>query len=143
MADMEESAMEEENNVTSNVRADTDTEAEPEDLVPKRGNRNSIVWLWFKKSDTDQTTVICKTCRQQVVTSDSNTSNLFYHLKTRRDIYPYWDIKLAISGYKMLSISYSTTWGMCINTLCSLPLSVLFSLISRGCKLLKKTPEFS
>ena len=46
---------------------------------------------------------ICKTCRQQVVTSDSNTSNLFYHLKTWRDI------KLAISWYKMLSILHSTT----------------------------------
>lgn len=66
-------------------------EAEPtepkEELVPKRGNRNSIIWLWFgfKKSDTDQTTVICKTCRQQVVTSDSNTLNLFHHLKTRHE----------------------------------------------------------
>ncbi len=86
MAEAEESAMESENNVTSNVSSDSDTETEPqEELVPKRGNRSSIVWLWFgfKKSDTDQTTVICKTCHQQVVTSDSNTSNLFYHLKTR------------------------------------------------------------
>ncbi len=84
MAEAEESAMESENNVTSNVSSDSDTETEPqEELVPKRGNWNSIVWLWFgfKKSDTNQTTVICKTCRQQVVTSDSNTSNLFYHLK--------------------------------------------------------------
>ena len=60
-------------------------ETEPrEELVPKRGNRNSIVrfWFGFKKSDTDQTTLICKTCCQQVVTSDTNMSNLFYHLKT-------------------------------------------------------------
>ena len=32
-----------------------------------------------------QTTVICKTCRQQVVISDLNTSNLFYHLKTQHE----------------------------------------------------------
>ena len=38
MAEMEESAMEDENNVTSNVTSDAGTEAEPqEDLVPKRG----------------------------------------------------------------------------------------------------------
>ena len=63
-------------------------ETEPrEELVPKRGNRNSVVWFWFrlKKIDTDQKTVICKTCLQKVVSSDSNTSNLFYHLKTRHD----------------------------------------------------------
>ena len=69
MTETEESAMEDKNNVTSNVTSDTDTEAEPwEDLVPKRGNHNSIVWLWFKKSDTNQTTA---TCIQQAVTSDS------------------------------------------------------------------------
>ena len=54
MTEMEDSAMEDENNFTSNVTADADTEAEPEDdLVPKSGNWNSIVWLWFKKSNTD------------------------------------------------------------------------------------------
>ena len=111
-AETEESATEDENNVTSNVTSDADTEAEPQgDLCRKGGNRNSIVWLWFgfKKSATDQTTVICKTCRQQVVTSDSNTSDLFYHLMTRRHIYRYEDIKLAISWYNILSISHSTT----------------------------------
>ena len=58
MAETEESAMEDENNLTGNVIADTDTEAAPQEhLVLKRGN--SIIWLWFgfKKSDTDQTTV--------------------------------------------------------------------------------------
>ena len=36
--------MEDENNVTSNITS----EAEPqEDLVPKMGNRNSTIWLWF------------------------------------------------------------------------------------------------
>ena len=86
MAETEESAMEDENNMTSNITSDADTEAEPQEAEPKRGNRNSIIWLWFgfKKSDTDQTTWICKTRRQQV-TSDSNTSDLFYHLKTRHE----------------------------------------------------------
>ena len=70
MAETEEIAMEDENNVTSNGTSNADTEVEHQkDLVPKRGKRNSIVWLW---SDTDQTTVICKTCRQQVVTSNTH-----------------------------------------------------------------------
>ncbi|XP_019733293.1 zinc finger BED domain-containing protein 1-like isoform X1 [Hippocampus comes] len=58
-----------------------------EELVPKRGSRSSMVWLWFgfKASDMEQKTVICKTCRRQIATSDSNTSNLFYHLKTRHE----------------------------------------------------------
>ena len=79
--------MEDENNITSNVTSDADTEAEPQRSRAEKGERHSIVWLWFgfKKSDTDQTTWISKTCRQQVVTSNSNTSNLFYHLKTRHE----------------------------------------------------------
>ena len=58
MMETEESAMEDENNITSNVTLDADTEAEPQEVEQRRGNRNSIVWLWFgfKKSDTDQTT---------------------------------------------------------------------------------------
>ena len=58
MAEMEESAMEDENNMTSNVTSDADTEAEPQEAELKRESWNSIVWLWFgiKKSDTDQTT---------------------------------------------------------------------------------------
>ena len=47
MAETEESATEDENNITSKVTSDTDTEAEPQEAEPKRGNRNSIVWLWF------------------------------------------------------------------------------------------------
>ena len=59
----------------------------PKRFGAEKGARNSIVWLWFgfKKSDTDQTMVICKKCCQQVVTSDLNISNLFYHLKTRNE----------------------------------------------------------
>ena len=59
-------------------------------LIQKQNGKK--IWCWkggtgipsfgFKKSDTNQTLVICKTCHQQVVTSDSNTSNLFSHLKT-------------------------------------------------------------
>ncbi|XP_057713979.1 E3 SUMO-protein ligase ZBED1-like [Corythoichthys intestinalis] len=72
------------------VKTEPKEEGEEEDddeLVPKRGNRSSTVWLWFgfKTSDIDQKTVICKTCRRQIATSDSNTSNLFYHLKTRHE----------------------------------------------------------
>ena len=35
-------------------------------------------WLWFgfKKSDTDQTMVICKTCLQQVVTIDRDSEKM-------------------------------------------------------------------
>ena len=86
MAETEESAIKV-NNITSNITSDADKEAESQDAEPKRGNQKSIVWLWFgfKKSDTDHTMGICKTCRQQVVTSDSNTSDLFYHLKTRHE----------------------------------------------------------
>ncbi|XP_077359465.1 E3 SUMO-protein ligase ZBED1-like isoform X2 [Festucalex cinctus] len=58
-----------------------------EELVPKRGSRSSMVWLWFgfKTSDIEQKTVICKTCRRKIAVSDSNTSNLYYHLKTRHE----------------------------------------------------------
>ena len=55
MAETEESAMEDENNMTSDITSDADTEAEPQESE-LRGNRNSIVWLWvgFKKSPTRQ-----------------------------------------------------------------------------------------
>ena len=63
--------MEDENNLTSNVTSDAGTEAEPqEDLCQKGGTRIPSFGFWFK-SDTDQTTIICKTCSQQVVTSNS------------------------------------------------------------------------
>ncbi|XP_038155642.1 E3 SUMO-protein ligase ZBED1-like [Cyprinodon tularosa] len=54
----------------------------PQDLVPKRGS-SSVIWNWFgfKKSDTEQKVVLCKVCRQPVTTKDSNTTNLFHHLK--------------------------------------------------------------
>lgn len=41
------------------------------------------IWTWFGFSPTDkaQTTVICKVCREEVRTSDGNTTNLFNHLR--------------------------------------------------------------
>ena len=59
--------------ITLLVTSDVDTEAETQEAESKRENWNSIVWLLFgfKTSDTNQTMWICKTCRQQVVTSDS------------------------------------------------------------------------
>ena len=55
---------------------------EEEQLVTKR-NAVSTVWqcFGFKREDTAQKTVICKVCRNTVVTSQGNTSNLFHHLQ--------------------------------------------------------------
>lgn len=39
----------------------------------------------FEKADIEQT--LCKICRQQVITSESNTFNLLYHLKSRHEYY--------------------------------------------------------
>ncbi|XP_035984201.1 zinc finger BED domain-containing protein 1-like isoform X1 [Fundulus heteroclitus] len=57
-----------------------------EALLPKRGG-TSVVWLHFgfKKSDTEQTTVICKLCYKTVPSPDGNTTNLFYHLKKNHE----------------------------------------------------------
>ncbi|XP_073689131.1 E3 SUMO-protein ligase ZBED1-like [Garra rufa] len=43
----------------------------------------SVVWKYFgfKKSDVDQTTIICKCCRAKVVATGGNTSNLLHHLR--------------------------------------------------------------
>lgn len=56
---------------------DTDTE-----LIPKKG-AVSVVWKYFgfKKSDADQTRVICKCCRANVLAAGGNTSNLLHHLR--------------------------------------------------------------
>lgn len=78
--------MERDTEQNSPQHSDTEqTSAQPrqdEELVAKRGG-TSVVWSWFgyKKSDTDQKTVLCKVCRRPVPTSDSNTTNLFYHLE--------------------------------------------------------------
>ncbi|XP_013860010.1 zinc finger BED domain-containing protein 1, partial [Austrofundulus limnaeus] len=53
-----------------------------EELVAKRGS-SSVIWNWFgfKQADTEQKVVLCKVCRQTVTSKDSNTTNLFHHLK--------------------------------------------------------------
>ena len=56
MAETEESAMEDENNITSDITSDADKEAEAQEAEPKRGNWSSIVWLWFGFKNFDQTT---------------------------------------------------------------------------------------
>jgi len=52
-----------------------------EELVSKRGS-SSIIWNWFgfKKSEAEQHFTMCKACKL-VPTKDSNTTNLFHHLK--------------------------------------------------------------
>ena len=61
---------------------DSDQPRQNEELVPKRG-ATSVAWTWFgyEKSDTDQTNVFCKVCRRPVPSTDSNTTNLFQHLR--------------------------------------------------------------
>lgn len=63
-----------------------DQPTQTEELVPKRGG-TSVAWTWFgyKKTDVDQTTVVCKVCRLPVPTTDSNTTNLFYHLRKNHE----------------------------------------------------------
>uniref|UniRef100_A0A9J8CLF4 BED-type domain-containing protein n=1 Tax=Cyprinus carpio carpio TaxID=630221 RepID=A0A9J8CLF4_CYPCA len=63
-----------------------DQPTQTEELVPKRG-ATSVAWTWFgyKKTDVHQTTVVCKVCRLPVPTTDSNTTNLFYHLRKNHE----------------------------------------------------------
>lgn len=59
-------------------------EVEEVELVKKTG-ATSIIWSWFgfKVSDSEQKNIICKICRATVTAKRGNTSNLFYHLKTK------------------------------------------------------------
>ncbi|XP_019129180.2 zinc finger MYM-type protein 4-like isoform X3 [Larimichthys crocea] len=68
--------------VKSELEKDSDQLRRNEDLVPRRG-ATSVAWMWFgyEKSDTDQKTALCKICCRPVPTTNSNTSNLFYHLR--------------------------------------------------------------
>ena len=54
----------------------------PSALIPKTG-APSVVWKYFgfRNNDMDQTTILCKTCKQVVSGKGGNTSNLFSHLK--------------------------------------------------------------
>lgn len=58
-----------------------------EELIPKKG-ATSVVWNWFgyKRADKEQTTVICKQCKNTVISKGGNTSNLFHHLKHRHPV---------------------------------------------------------
>ncbi|RXN23605.1 zinc finger BED domain-containing 1-like protein [Labeo rohita] len=61
---------------------DEENVTDKEELLPKRGAM-SVVWKYFgfKKSDVDQTTIICKCCRAKVVAAGGNTSNLLHYLR--------------------------------------------------------------
>lgn len=71
---------------SSSQSTETESQAAQEALLPKRGG-TSTVWLHFgfKKSDTEQKTVICKLCNKTVPSADANTTNLFYHLKKKHE----------------------------------------------------------
>ncbi|XP_062312234.1 E3 SUMO-protein ligase ZBED1-like [Osmerus eperlanus] len=58
--------------------------SETEELVKKTG-ATSIIWTWFgfKTSDKQQQTILCKVCGATVLAKKGNTTNLFYHLKTK------------------------------------------------------------
>lgn len=55
-----------------------------EDLVKKTG-ATSIIWTWFgfKPSDEQQKNILCRVCGAKVPAKRGNTTNLFYHLKTK------------------------------------------------------------
>ena len=52
------------------------------ELVPKKG-LHSVVWKYFgfKQDDEGQSDVICKACFALVAALQSNTTNLYQHLK--------------------------------------------------------------
>ncbi|KAF3859919.1 hypothetical protein F7725_000174 [Dissostichus mawsoni] len=58
-----------------------------EELIPKKG-ATSVVWKWFgyKRSDIEQTTVLCKVCRKSIAAKHGNTTNLFQHLRQRHAV---------------------------------------------------------
>lgn len=53
-----------------------------EELVPKK-NSSSVIWKYFgyKREDTLQAQVLCKSCQKVVATSKGNTTNLHSHLQ--------------------------------------------------------------
>ena len=67
--------------LTNMVEGRADTPGS-EELVSKRGF-SFIIWNWFgfKKSYVEQQLTTCKVCKQIVPIKDSNTTNLFHHLK--------------------------------------------------------------
>ena len=67
-------------------------EGETEQLeLVKKTSVTSIIWTWFgyKPSDEQQERILCRVCGATVLAKSSNTTNLFYHLKTKHAIeYP-------------------------------------------------------
>ena len=65
----------------SKAEKNTVASGDREELVPRNG-ATSIVWTWFgfRASDVKQE-VICKECNKVVSAPQSNTTNLFNHLK--------------------------------------------------------------
>ena len=61
------------------------TNTDEEELIHENG-ATSVVWKWFgyKRSDIEQTTVLCKVCRKSIATKHGNTINLFQHLRQRQ-----------------------------------------------------------
>lgn len=51
-------------------------------------NKHGGIWNQFgyRKSDKDQTAIICKVYRKTVGTKSRNTSNLFYYVKHRHKL---------------------------------------------------------
>lgn len=66
------------------IKMSTNTE---EELIPKKG-ATSVVWKWFgyKRSDIEQTTVLCKVCRKTIAAKHGNTTNLFQQLRQRHAV---------------------------------------------------------
>lgn len=58
-------------------------ESQPEPLAEKKGRTTSVIWrhFGFKLSDVEQKEITCKICRAVVSAPQSNTTNLFNHLK--------------------------------------------------------------
>ena len=54
---------------------------EEEELVSKKGASSVWKFFGFKKTDNEQKTIVCKTCRGTVGATGGNTSNLSHHLK--------------------------------------------------------------
>lgn len=54
-----------------------------EELIPKKGTHvTSVIWKWFgfKRSNVNQTFVLCKICRKTIPEKGSSITNLFHHL---------------------------------------------------------------
>ena len=59
-------------------------ESQTEELVKKKG-ATSIIWNWFgfKRTDEQQQAILYRVCGATILAKIGNTTNLFYHLKTK------------------------------------------------------------